>query len=1034
MTMAWEQLKIGGGGFITGVDVDPTGATFLLRTDTYGLYVGNGADRWTQLVRSDTMPQSWINNFTNGPGWLAYGVYEARVAPSNPNRLYMNYLGNIYRSSDRGSTWTATATSYSSGGADANDAYRTYQQKMAVDTINPDVVYAGSLNGLYVSTNAGSSWALVPGLATPGAAGVTGIIFDPSSANLGGRKSVIYACVHGTGVYRSADAGATWNLLPGSPTTVACAAVASDGILYLAAASPTMYKYTSGVFTTVVKNQQNGFFSVSVDPFDPAHVWFGDDSAGGQMTTDRMATWLEQRPGWGPGYGEKARATHDIPWHITPGENYMSNGTMLFDPTVQNKLWMGGGIGMWYTTDIFNPPTNTSVITFNERSLGIEQLVGRDLCIPPGLGYVFAAGMDRSVFRQSVANQVYPSTYQKMGWSGNLVAAWSVDYSPVNSQHIAACIHHGLSGEPALSGYSLDGGVTWTPFPTQPTNLGMSGQIVVINIDCIILLIGTQWAWKTTNRGVSWTPLTFPGASQATDGPMLHGGYNNRKHPFTVDGVTPSTVYCAFYTKGLYRSVDSGDTWTLVNTQGWDASQSYWHLKLRHVPGQAGHLFATAGQVGNTKPNATSLWRSTDGGSNWSAVPNASEIYDVAIGAIAPGHTYPSIYFIGWYNNVYGIWQSVDNAVTWTQVGPWPMGWLDDVSVIKASPDTYGNIYVAAVGSGYYFGTLNPALTADSHGVATVTGTLTTSAQAPKSVRSTITLTAGTHTIRVRQASGSNPITMSPLLISQQTALSGSVSTTSTVSAPLSLIKTLGASPAGSASPSGAVSLTVRLVGNAAGQAAFYGDFQGIIGLYGNLTGSAIPSANLTRGVLLQGQTTGLTTLASTLGVTPFYAGNAIGVGALLGTLTQTIPLTGVIGGIGRVYGRVFFIQTELLPEVEQAMDTAQRLIDKYGALVELVVFTSGTPIDPQMPWRVNDSGELVQSCKGVFASFDKKLIDGTLIQKNDARVLLAAKGLSRAPDIDGEIRTVDAAWQIVSIKPISPTGVDILYSVQVRR
>ena len=46
-TYAWKHVAIGGGGFITGYDSDPSGTTRIIRTDVYGAYL------W--LSRSEAM-------------------------------------------------------------------------------------------------------------------------------------------------------------------------------------------------------------------------------------------------------------------------------------------------------------------------------------------------------------------------------------------------------------------------------------------------------------------------------------------------------------------------------------------------------------------------------------------------------------------------------------------------------------------------------------------------------------------------------------------------------------------------------------------------------------------------------------------------------------------------------------------------------------------------------------------------------------------------------------------------------------------
>ena len=69
-------------------------------------------------------------------------------------------------------------------------------------------------------------------------------------------------------------------------------------------------------------------------------------------------------------------------------------------------------------------------------------------------------------------------------------------------------------------------------------------------------------------------------------------------------------------------------------------------------------------------------------------------------GAAAPGESYPAIYIVGWVNNVYGVWQSINNAQSWTQIGTWPNNSLDTITTISGDPGIYGQVYVGFAGSG----------------------------------------------------------------------------------------------------------------------------------------------------------------------------------------------------------------------------------------------------------------------------------------------------------------------------------------------
>src|SRR5689334_7716697 len=122
-TPTWQTLHIGAGGWLTGIDIAPDG-NMVVRTDTYGAYRWNGT-QWQQLVTTASMPAENV-----GVG-NAEGVYEIRIAPSSSSTMYMEYLGNVYKSINAGATWTKTAFAHVT--EDPNDGHRMNGQKMAVD-------------------------------------------------------------------------------------------------------------------------------------------------------------------------------------------------------------------------------------------------------------------------------------------------------------------------------------------------------------------------------------------------------------------------------------------------------------------------------------------------------------------------------------------------------------------------------------------------------------------------------------------------------------------------------------------------------------------------------------------------------------------------------------------------------------------------------------------------------------------------------------------------------------------------------------
>jgi hypothetical protein len=695
----WKPLAIGAGGWLVGMDIAPDG-TKVVRTDTYGAFLWNRS-QWVQLVNAGSMPPGDVNVDNQE------GVYEIRIAPSNTSRLYMMYLGAVYRSDNRGSTWTRTAFTPVTG-SDPNDDYRMNGEKMAVDPVNPDVVYVGTTqNGLWVSADAGTSWSRVTSVPA-GTGGITGIAFDPTSGQTSGKTNTIYAGSWGNGVYRSTNAGGAWTKTAGGPTTVHNAVVATDGIYY-AVDGTAAYKYAAGVWTTI--NSSSGWHSVAVDPANPARIILGDDGGYLSQSLDRGATW-PQGVIWGSSAHPVTRVATDIPWLAWTNEAYMSSGNMIFDPTASNKLYFSEGIGVWYTSIATNQSWDVGPSWYSQ-SLGIEQLVANKVISPPG-GKPVVASWDRPVFHIDNPD-VYPSTHGPDN-QNSIVMGWGLDYASSNPTFVAAVMNWNGTEK---SGYSTDGGQTWKPFASYPPFASadkIGGDIAVSTPSNMVWTPnGNGVPYYTTNGGASWVQANFPGA--ATSGETGWGwSYYLDRQIIAADRVNTGTFYAYNYLRGLYRSSNGGTTWVLVKS-GEIVPFSSYNAKLKAVPGYAGHLFYTNGQSGvrgDANPDTADLFkRSTDGGVTWTTVANVAEVYDFGFGAPATTGGYPAIYIAGWVGSSsgnYGIWRSDNQGTSWTQIGKWPLNSLDAIKTISGDMNQHGRIYVGFGGSGYAYGDVADAI------------------------------------------------------------------------------------------------------------------------------------------------------------------------------------------------------------------------------------------------------------------------------------------------------------------------------------
>lgn len=125
------------------------------------------------------------------------------------------------------------------------------------------------------------------------------------------------------------------------------------------------------------------------------------------------------------------------------------------------------------------------------------------------------------------------------------------------------------------------------------------------------------------------------------------GAYYAPVRSITADRVLANTFYLFFKGVGVFKSTDGGADWTLVNNA---SGMTSYGGQLKATPGEAGDLWLAAGICGNpgSQPCSLSLYHSTDGGSIWTTIPDVAEPYTVGFGAPAPGESYPAVYTVAW--------------------------------------------------------------------------------------------------------------------------------------------------------------------------------------------------------------------------------------------------------------------------------------------------------------------------------------------------------------------------------------------------
>jgi photosystem II stability/assembly factor-like uncharacterized protein len=185
-----------------------------------------GTRKGAFILTSDERRERWD---VSGPHFAGWEVYHLKGSPADPSRLYASQSSGwsgqvIQRSDDGGCTWKPMGNQFAYDGTPGTHQWydgtphpwefaRVWHLEPSLD--DPDTVWAGVEDaGLFRSDDAGGSWQELPALRghdtgsswQPGAGGMClhTILLDPSAP---GR---MFAAISAAGVFRSDDAGQSW--------------------------------------------------------------------------------------------------------------------------------------------------------------------------------------------------------------------------------------------------------------------------------------------------------------------------------------------------------------------------------------------------------------------------------------------------------------------------------------------------------------------------------------------------------------------------------------------------------------------------------------------------------------------------------------------------------------------------------------------------------------------------------------------------------------------------------------------------------
>lgn len=414
------------GGDVRSLVVDPSNADrFYFGTLDGQMYTSGDAGKTWQFLYNFNRPRLFVDHIIVDPR-------DSRVLYVAAHRHKES--GGFFKSTDGGHHWRESSEL-------KNEALHSLTQADA----NPDVLIAGTFNGIFRSDNAGESWTQLPTMSVPGLVHVESLAIDPRTAN------TIYA---GTWYlpYKSTDGGKTWRTI-------------KNGII-----------------------DDSDIFAIDIDPRDPNHV-IASACSGIYETRTAGDSWKKVQ-----GIPSQSRRTRAILQHPSiPG--------LVFAGTTEG-FWRsdrGGDANSWMVTtsrqleinSITVHPTRPQTIYIGTNNYGVMvSYDGGKNFVPTNSGY---SGRFANVIvaDREMPNRVYAATINTTTGGGFLFVStdngetWRpsmrsmpprlITYSILQDAGNANTIYLGTN----LGVYrSLDRGASWAPVWTAATSKATKGRAV----------------------------------------------------------------------------------------------------------------------------------------------------------------------------------------------------------------------------------------------------------------------------------------------------------------------------------------------------------------------------------------------------------------------------------------------------------------------------------------------------------------------------------------------------------------------------
>ena len=508
---------------------------------------------------------------------------------------------------------------------------------------------------------------------------------DASSVAIDTSDHSVYAGNFGAGVMKSTDMGLHWTpantglgfngerdvqQLAASPTDGGRVVIGTQNGIWLTTDGGASWSPTN-VVAQPGQSEGPSVDSVAFAPSDASHVYAVGDSA--WYSTDSGATW-------------------------TVSNTDIGARSVAVDPTAEDTVYAGDS-----DTDHVFKSTDGGV-TWQESDSGLPATEVWSILVDPDQPATIIAGTRSGIFRSTDHGATWSATA-----GGPPGLANSQDETPYG---LSAATVGGVPTIYAASDFgglfaSTDHGANWSRLDQNLATLRPNA--IAIDTAAGVGYAATRYDLaRSTDGGVTWSPAVDGYTAQDVSA-------------LAFDPHSPESLLAGTFGEGLFRSTDSGRTWTLTSEPEIVFALFFdrQNPAIVYFCGEPGVFKSTNGgaswaAINNGLPTSVeyealaqsgsggilltgnfegALMRSTDGGASWQ--PSATGLPKSGIQWLAadPGHS--SSTFLAWAGD--SIFRSTDGGLHWTKsatgypgfpVKPVLFDPFDSAIVLAGSPST----------------------------------------------------------------------------------------------------------------------------------------------------------------------------------------------------------------------------------------------------------------------------------------------------------------------------------------------------------